>query len=111
MSLKLIARAGWAIGGLALSLGLTATAFAQAAPATPAPPPAYGAPSENVFVIPNFHFRSGETLPELRIHYTTFGTPQRDATGRITNAVLILHGTGGEGHSLIREQFAGELFA
>jgi homoserine O-acetyltransferase len=61
-------------------------------------------------LIHDFHFRSGESLPELRIHYTTFGTPHRDVTGRIDNAVLILHGTGGAGTSLIRPQFAGELF-
>src|SRR5665213_506163 len=53
---------------------------------------------------------SGESLPELRIHYTTLGTPARDASGRITNAVLVLHGTGGSGHQFLRAQFAGELF-
>src|SRR3984885_13335875 len=113
MRLKTFTGAGSAIGGLALTLGLglSVTAFAQSAPATaPTPPPSYGEPSENEFVIHDFHFRSGETLPELRIHYTTLGTPARDASGRITNAVLVLHGTGGEGHSLIRPQFAGELF-
>jgi predicted esterase len=46
-------------------------------------------------------------LPELRMHYYSFGTPQKDATGRTTNAVLILHGTGGSGQSLLRPIFAG----
>ena len=95
--------------GLALAalFGLAPAAMAQsAAPA----PPAYGEPSENDFVIRDFHFRSGESLGELRIHYTTLGTPARDAAGRITNAVLILHGTGGSGHQFLRPQFAGELF-
>ena len=50
-------------------------------------------------MIPNFHFASGETLPELRLHYTTLGNPQHDAHGRVSNAVLILHGTGGCGRS------------
>jgi homoserine O-acetyltransferase len=89
--------------------------FAAAAPLVaqapaPAPPPAYGTPHGADFVIHDFHFASGGSLPALRIHYTTFGTPHRDATGRIDNAVLILHGTGGAGTSLIRPQFAGELF-
>ncbi len=52
--------------------------------------------------IANFAFRSGETLPELTLHYTTLGTPQRDARGTVRNAVLILHGTGGSGRGSIR---------
>ncbi|MFL5237538.1 MAG: alpha/beta fold hydrolase [Rhizomicrobium sp.] len=62
------------------------------------------------FVVPNFQFRSGETLPKLRLHYATLGTPQTDASGRTTNAVLILHGTGGDGHQFLRPQFADVLF-
>jgi homoserine O-acetyltransferase/O-succinyltransferase len=50
-------------------------------------------PKEGDFVLHDFHFRSGETLPELRLHYTTLGTPVRDAHGRVQNAVMILHGT------------------
>jgi len=59
---------------------------------------------EGDFVLKNFHFRSGETLPEVRIHYHAWGTPGKD------NAVLIVHGTGGSGSSLIRPEFSGELF-
>ncbi len=66
---------------------------------------------EGDFTVRDFHFRSGETLPELRLHYTTLGKPERDAKGRVTNAVLILHGTGGDGHQFLRPQFAGVLFA
>src|SRR6202789_880198 len=62
------------------------------------------------YVINDFHFASGETLPELRIHYTYLGKPKRDALGRVTNAVLIMHGTGGSGRSLINERFSGVLF-
>jgi homoserine O-acetyltransferase len=62
------------------------------------------------FVVHDFHFQSGETMPELRIHYTTLGKPVKDASGRTTNAVLVLHGTGGNGHSLLRPIFAGVLF-
>jgi len=66
--------------------------------------------SEGDFVVKNFKFRSGETLPELRLHYTTLGKPTSDARGRVTNAVLILHGTGGSGQQFLQPQFAGELF-
>ncbi|PYU68879.1 MAG: hypothetical protein DMG49_14940 [Acidobacteria bacterium] len=68
------------------------------------------ATTEGDFVVKNFKFRSGETLPELRLHYTTLGKPLRNAEGRVTNAVLILHGTGGEGRQFLQPQFAGELF-
>jgi homoserine O-acetyltransferase/O-succinyltransferase len=60
--------------------------------------------AEGDFVIHNFKFRSGETMPEVRIHYHAFGTPGKD------NTVLIVHGTGGSGGSLIRPEFSGELF-
>ena len=63
------------------------------------------------FVIKNFIFRSGEKLPELRLHYTTLGTPRRDGGGVVRNAVLILHGTGGAGSSFLSNGYAGELFA
>ncbi len=62
------------------------------------------------YVIRDFHFQDGETLPELRIHYRFLGTPERDAGGKVTNAVLILHGTTGNGGNFIRKEFAGELF-
>lgn len=65
---------------------------------------------EGDFALRNFHFRSGESLPELTLHYTTIGTPRQDARGRTANAVLILHGTGGDGHQFLRPQFAGVLF-
>jgi len=65
---------------------------------------------EGDFVIHDFQFRSGEKLAELRLHYTTFGKPARDAEGRVTNAVLILHGTGGSGHQFVRPEFSGVLF-
>src|SRR2546422_11021604 len=60
------------------------------------------ATTEGDFVVKNFKFRSGETLPELRLHYTTLGKPVRDAQGRVINAVLILHGTGGSGHQFLQ---------
>jgi len=68
------------------------------------------APQEGDFVVRDFHFLSGETLPEVKIHYYTLGKPVKDATGRTKNAVLILHGTGGSGNNFFRPIFAGELF-
>jgi homoserine O-acetyltransferase len=70
----------------------------------------YPTPTEGDFTIRDFKFQSGETLPELRIHYRTLGKPEKDAEGKTTNAVLIMHGTTGSGAQFIRPEFAGELF-
>ena len=70
----------------------------------------YSAPTEGDFTIRDFKFQSGETLPELRIHYRTLGKPEKDAQGKTTNAVLVMHGTTGSGAQFIRPEFAGELF-
>ncbi|HEX8692022.1 MAG TPA: alpha/beta fold hydrolase [Longimicrobium sp.] len=72
--------------------------------------PAYPAPVEGDFVVRDFVFESGERLPELRLHYTTIGTPRRDAAGTVRNAVLILHGTTGSGRGFLSDNFAGRLF-
>lgn len=58
----------------------------------------------------DFHFQTGETMPDLKIHYRTLGTPRRDASGTVRNAVMILHGTTGAGTNFLRDVFAGELF-
>jgi homoserine O-acetyltransferase len=68
------------------------------------------AATEGDYVAQNFHFRSGEIMPGLRLHYTTFGTPKRDAGGAVTNAVMVLHGTTGSGKQFVSPQFAGVLF-
>ncbi len=70
----------------------------------------YPAPVEGDFVLRDFHFTGGATLPELKIHYRTLGSPKKDAKGIVRNAVLIGHGTGGSGAQFIRPEFAGELF-
>ena len=70
----------------------------------------YPAPAEGDFTLRDFKFQSGETLPELRIHYRTLGKPEKDAEGKTTNAILIMHGTTGSGAQFIRPEFAGELF-
>jgi homoserine O-acetyltransferase len=82
-----------------------AGARAQTANPTPALPGTVGD-----FVLRRFGFASGETLPELRLHYRTLGTPRRDAAGLVRNAVLILHGTTGSGNQFLSRPFAGELF-
>lgn len=75
-----------------------------------AQPDAKFSPTEGDYVSRDFHFKSGETLPELRLHYTTLGKAQRDSSGKVTNAVLILHGTGGSGRQFLAPQFADVLF-
>jgi len=63
----------------------------------------YPAAKEGDFVVRNFKFQSGETLPELKLHYATVGSPSGIP-------VVILHGTGGSGGKLLTPLFAGELF-
>ena len=70
----------------------------------------YPTPMEGDYVVPDFKFTSGETLPELRLHYRTLGKPEKDAQGVTRNDVLIMHGTTGSGAQFIRPEFAGELF-
>jgi len=82
-----------AVVGLALSM--LAARIAAAAD--------YPEPKQGDFVARDFRFHTGETLPELRLHYTTVGAP----TGE---PVVILHGTGGSGAGLLAPAFAGELF-
>ena len=88
-----------------MGVSLLAALFAARAVGANYPPP-----TEGDFLIRDFRFASGESLPELRVHYRTVGTPRADAHGVVRNAVLILHGTGGSGASLVRAEFAGELF-
>lgn len=73
-------------------------------------PADYPAPVQGDFILKDFRFESGEVLPELRLHYLTIGTPKQDASGLTSNAVLILHGTGGSGAGFLSNQYAGVLF-
>src|SRR5947208_2865311 len=70
----------------------------------------YPGPRAGDFVLHDFRFRSGETFPELKMHFLTFGTPHTNQAGTVDNAVLILHGTTGNGSNFVRAEFAGELF-
>lgn len=93
----------------ARAVSLVAAGFLAAASLCAQTPSQYPA-TEGDYVAHNFKFKSGEELPELRLHYKTLGKPERDAQGRIKNAVLILHGTGGSGQQFMVAQFAGELY-
>ncbi len=93
-----------------LSGVLLAAAAAVTLPVAGASAAEYPSAAQGDFVIRDFRFASGESLPQLRIHYRTFGAPRADARGVVRNAVLILHGTSGSGASLERAEFAGELF-
>ena len=66
--------------------------------------------ADGTVVLKDFRFGTGETLPELKLHYLTLGTPHRNASGKTDNAVLLLHGTGGNAHSLLNPLFADVLF-
>ena len=57
---------------------------------------------EDDFFVKDYRFASGEVLPELRLHYRTMGTPQRDGAGRIVNGVLLLQGNTGTGANWLR---------
>lgn len=106
---------------------LAALAVQGSAPAPRATPPAAATPAtsgsatpgsaatkwptrEADFVIRDFGFKNGESVPRLRIHYTTLGHPHRNAGGEIDNAVMVLHGTGGTGKQFLAPQFADELY-
>jgi homoserine O-acetyltransferase len=88
---------------LPLVCGLAALLLSSTAMAQPAP-------LEGDFTAAGFTLTSGQSLPELRMHYRTLGQPRRGADGRVENAVLLLHGTGGTGAQFLSPQFAGELF-
>lgn len=70
----------------------------------------YPAPKPGDFVVKDFQFKSGEKMPEVKLHYYTLGTPQKDSSGKVRNAVLILHGTGGSGRQFLTPTFGGVLF-
>ena len=92
-----------------LLLALTLVAAAATLPAQQQPATKWPIIDAN-YTIANFKFGTGETLPELRLNYITLGTPHRDAQGHTDNAVLLLHGTGGQASTLLNPIFADVLF-
>ena len=73
-------------------------------------PPTHWPLKNGTYVLHDFRFETGERLPELRLHYLTLGTPHSNAQGHTDNAVLLLHGTGGDAHSLLNPVFSDVLF-
>lgn len=96
---------------LARRAALFAVTLALSAPTAGAQGGWGNAGKQGDYVVRNFVFKSGETLGELTLHYTTLGTPRKNAAGVVENAVMVLHGTGGSGRSFMSSTYAGELFA
>jgi homoserine O-acetyltransferase len=101
---------------IAATLLLASAAYSQTMSMPAATPPAAQAQptkwstADGVVNLPNFRFGTGETLPQLKLHYLTLGTPHRNTAGHVDNAVLLLHGTGGDAHSLLNPIFSNVLF-
>lgn len=70
----------------------------------------YPTPVEGDYIVKKFNFKSGESLDNLSLHYTTIGKPTKGKDGKVNNAVLIMHGTTGTGQQFLNAQFAGNLF-
>jgi homoserine O-acetyltransferase/O-succinyltransferase len=89
---------------------IAAPAQTMSAPAVHQPATTAWPTKDGTYIIKNFRFLTGETIPELKLHYLTLGAPHRNGSGHIDNAVLLLHGTGGSAHSLLAPQFSNILF-
>ncbi len=84
-------------------LSLASTAWAQAR--------VFPEPQRHDYIVKDFRFQNGETLPEIKIHYRTVGTPMRDARGRITNGVMVLHGSSGDAGQVLAASFSEPLLS
>lgn len=84
-----------------LVLGLAPAAYGQGFPA----------PERHDFIVKDFRFQNGESLPDVRIHYRTVGTPVRDAGGKITNGVMVLHGSSGDAGQVLASSFSEPLLS
>jgi len=58
---------------------------------------------EATWIAKDFRFHTGETMSEVKLHYTTLGEPNNDV-------VVVLHGTTGSGTRMLGPAFGGELF-
>ena len=96
------------VAAFLLATAVTAPSQTMSTAPLPAASAYTGVPGD--YIARDFHFGTGETLPELKLHYLTLGTPHRDAAGHVDNAVLLLHGTGGDAHSLLNPLFSNVLF-
>src|ERR1700754_2179452 len=95
---------------LIMSLVLVVSTIGISQTPTGSPSRNYPTPVEGDYIVKDFRFRSGEVLPELKLHYRTIGTTVRVTGGVVRNAVLIMHGTGGTGAQFLSPQFANILF-
>ena len=95
---------------LAAVPAIAQTAAAPSATAQTTPAASKWPVKDSLYVAHNFRFGTGETLPELNLHYLTLGTPHRNAAGHVDNAVLLLHGTGGDRRTLLNPLFSDVLF-
>ena len=93
-----------------LARALFAAALIGIAPAAVAADTNWPNYQEADFTINNYAFKSGENLPEVRIHYRALGTIRRDGNGDIVNAVLLLQGNTGTSANWLRPSIADELF-
>ena len=65
---------------------------------------------EGDYVVHDYKFVSGESLPEVKLHYRTIGTAKQNSAGEVVNAVLLLQGNTGTGANWFRPTLADELF-
>jgi homoserine O-acetyltransferase len=89
---------------------MAAHAQSMSGAAAPVAPSADWPVQDGQFDAANFHFRDGETLPMLHLHFLTLGRLHRDDKGHADNAILLLHGTGGDARSLLTPVFSRVLF-
>lgn len=65
------------------------------------------------FTLKEFKFKNGEVLKDAKVEFISFGTPDYDEDGIITNAVIYFHGSSGNCHSVKRiseSMGSGEIF-
>src|SRR6266404_4884963 len=90
---------------LVAAAGLYEGAQINSAQPEMAAPQGHAATTEGDFVVKDFKFRDGEALAELRLHYAALGSPRRDSAGHLSNAVMLLHGTGGSGAKFLEYDY------
>jgi homoserine O-acetyltransferase len=103
-------RAALCLAALVLTAAVAAAQNTRPAAADDARAAWAAAGQQGDFIIRDFQFADGSVMAKLRIHYTTIGRAQKDASGSVRNGVLILHGTTGSGRGFLTPTFAGELF-
>jgi homoserine O-acetyltransferase/O-succinyltransferase len=98
------------VRALIVTAVLLAASFPALAQETAKPTTDFPGYHEGDYVVSNYKFASGETLPNVKLHYRTIGTAKRNADGHVVNAVLLLQGNAGTGANWLRPSTADELF-